>query len=287
MINFNFTRPNDTNPEGNIHISIDWESSKYYNEKQFPLHLLHKTLMGEVEWYSDLSPGWFSQYYMNTYTTIEIIDSLGNKLFEWKWDPFIHGDYAHQYFEIWSLNNKGANGIAIGTHNGMTGEWVGPVNKGLLKATLVEASEIQFNDLLKYYKGKTWVKCRKELVTTDGSDVIFYEGGGGFTNSLSKEIIEKYLNPENISTTINKSKSINDLIIESSEIDKVEWLHIDVEGMDGELIYAINDTLLPKLLLFESLHMENEYYDNLCNYLTTKNYSITKSGWNTICIKNN
>ena len=39
MINFNFTRPNDTNPEGNIHISIDWESSKYYNERQFPLHL--------------------------------------------------------------------------------------------------------------------------------------------------------------------------------------------------------------------------------------------------------
>ena len=65
MINFNFTRPSDENPEGNINISIDYNVSTYYNEKQFPLHLLHKTLMGEVEWYSDLSPGWFSQYYMN------------------------------------------------------------------------------------------------------------------------------------------------------------------------------------------------------------------------------
>ena len=55
--------------------------------------------------------------------------------------------------------------------------------------------------------------------------------------------------------------------------------------MDCELIYAINDDLLPELLLFESLHMENEYYDNLCNHLTNKGYSITKSGWNTICIK--
>lgn len=55
--------------------------------------------------------------------------------------------------------------------------------------------------------------------------------------------------------------------------------------MDGELIYAINDELLPELLLFESLHMDNQYYDNLCSYLTNKGYSITKSGWNTICTK--
>jgi hypothetical protein len=88
-----------------------------------------------------------------------------------------------------------------------------------------------------------------------------------------------------VTETIKPSKSINNLIIESSERGKVKWIHIDVEGMDGDLIYTINDDLLPELLLFESLHMENEYYDNLCNHLTSKGYSITKSGWNTICTK--
>jgi hypothetical protein len=285
MINFDFIRPNEENPEGRVKISIDNNSSKYYSKKQFPLRLIHKTLMGEVEWSSDLYPGWFSEYLMNTYTSVEIIDSLGNKLFDWSWNPFIHGDYAHQYFEIWSLNNVGSNGVVIGTHNGMTGEWVGPIIKGRLKATLVEASEPQFNDLLKFYNGKSWVNCRKELITTDGSDVIFYEGGEGFTNSLSKNIIQKYVDELSITSNFKQSKSINDLIIESSEIGTIKWLHIDVEGMDGELIYAINENLLPELLLFESLHMENEYYDNLCSYLTNKGYSITKSGWNTICIK--
>ena len=67
--------------------------------------------------------------------------------------------------------------------------------------------------------------------------------------------------------------------------NEVVILIIDVEGMDGELIYAINDEFLPELLLFESLHMHNQYYDNLCNYLTNKGYSIIKSGWNTICTK--
>jgi hypothetical protein len=90
---------------------------------------------------------------------------------------------------------------------------------------------------------------------------------------------------DKITETIKSSKSINDLIIESSEYGKVKWIHIDVEGMDGELIYAINDDLLPELLLFESLHMDNEYYNKLCNYLTVIGYSITKSGWNTICRK--
>jgi hypothetical protein len=285
MISFEFTKPNEIHSEGNTKITVDYNTSTYYDEKQFPLHLIYKTLMGEVAWSIELFPGWFSEYSLISNTTIEIIDSLGNKLFEWKWDPFIHGDYAHQYFEIWALNNRGSNGIAIGTHNGMTGEWVGPINKGLLKSTLVEASDIQFKDLVKYYKDKKWINCFQSLITTDGSDVIFYEGGNGFTNSLSKDIIEKHISVEEITTTIKQSKSINDLIIESSERGKVKWLHIDVEGMDGELIYAINDDLLPELLLFESLHMENEYYDNLCNYLTNKGYLITKSGWNTICIK--
>ena len=285
MINFNFTRPSDDNPEGILDISVDHNASGYYDEKQFPLYLTHKTLMGEVAWSSNLYPGHFSQYLMNTYTNVDIIDSLGNKLFEWVWNPFIHGDFAHQYFEIWSLNNLGSNGIAIGTHNGMTGEWVGPVIKGRLKTTLVEASEPQFKDLLKYYNGKSWVTCKKELITPNGSNVFFYEGGDGFTNTVNENIITKYVNSEHIKKVERSSVSINNLIKEVSERGKVKWLHIDVEGMDGELIYAINDDLLPELLLFESLHMENEYYDNLCNYLTNKGYSITKSGWNTICIK--
>ena len=285
MINFNFTRPSDENPEGVLNISVDYNAMEYYNEKQFPLYLTHKTIMGEVAWSSNLYPGYFSQYCMNTYTNVDIIDSLGNKLFEWVWNPFIHGDYAHQYFEIWSLNNRGSNGIAIGTHNGMTGEWVGPVVNGKLKATLVEASEPQFTDLLKFYGGKSWVNCRRELITSDGSNIIFYEGGSGFTNTTNENLILKYVDSQYVIKTEKKSKSINDLIIESSERGKVKWLHIDVEGLDGELIYAIDDDLLPELLLFESLHMENEYYDNLCSYLTNKGYSTTKSGWNTICTK--
>jgi hypothetical protein len=99
------------------------------------------------------------------------------------------------------------------------------------------------------------------------------------------EIIQNYVDPEYIRSSTKKSKSINDLIIESSVQSPVKWIHIDVEGMDGELIYAIREDLLPDLLLFESLHMQEEYYSNLGIYLESKGYKVTKSGWNTICIK--
>jgi len=282
MIKFEYIQPHDGLTEGAIKIDLDYESSNYFNEKQFPLHLIHKNLSGKIVWNTDLYPGWFSRC-GQTYTTVELIDSLGNKLFEWVWDSLMHGDYSHKYFELWSLNNRGANGIAIGTHDGMTGEWVGPVNSGRLRATLVEASDLQFNELLKYYNNKTWINCINSLITTDGKDVVFYEGGDGQVNSISKETIEKHLSPDSITSSIKASKSINDLIIDASEIGPIKWIHIDVEGMDGELIYAIREELLPELLLFESLHMEDDYYTNLCNYLRERKYSITKSGWNTIC----
>jgi hypothetical protein len=283
MIKFEYTDSNNYPPEGKTFVKID--SNIFFYENQIPLRLIQKNLKGKVIWSTDLHPEWFSEYPMNTYTTIEIIDSIGNTLLNWKWDPFIHGDYCHQSFELWALNNRGSNGIAIGTHDGMTGEWVGPVNKGLLRATLVEPSNYQFNELIKFYSNKSWVTCYQSLVTQNGGDVTFYEGGEGFTNSLSKNLIMNYLSDDEIVSTVVSSISINDLITQSSKFDKVEWLHLDVEGLDGELIYSISDDLLPKLLLFESLHMNIEYYTKLCDYLVSKGYHINKSGFNTICLK--
>ena len=44
MINFEYTRPNEIHSEGNTKITVDYNTSTYYDEKQFPLHLIYKTL---------------------------------------------------------------------------------------------------------------------------------------------------------------------------------------------------------------------------------------------------
>jgi len=285
MINFEFKKPFDIHYEGTMEVSLSHEYSDYLKDEQLPIRALHKSLSGEVLWSSDLFPGCWSFYSMLTYTTFEAIDSLGNTLFTWKWNAFEHGDVAHQIFEVWSLNNRGSNGVAIGTHNGMTGEWVGPVNKGLLKATLIEASDKQFSDLTNFYEGKDWVTCKQDLVTTNGEDVTFYEGGAGWTNSIVKESIVNYVNENYITETKRSSTSINDVFEEAKTRGDIKWLHIDVEGLDDYLILSLNEAYLPEIIVYEIENLSQERNQTLVDYLNNKGYRIINSGRNAICIK--
>lgn len=286
MLDFEFVKPSFEHSEGYVMIRLSHESADYYNQNQFPLYFIIKSLSGQVIWNSELRPGTWSTFSPISCTEIEVIDSLGNQILKWNWHPFVHGDLCHQKFYIWALNNRGTNGLAIGTHNGMTGEWVVPVNKGLLKATLVEASEPQYNDLKKYYNAKKWVHCKQALVTSHGKKTIFFEGlTDGQTNSISETNIRFHLSENLITQSLRDSISVNQLILETSLRGKVDWIHLDLEGVDGEIIYSIDKSLLPKMLLFESLHMSPQYNEELCDYLRNQNYSVVKSNWNTICIK--
>ena len=285
MINFDFHKPTEKNPEGTISIFLHEKSKKFFSKNQLPLYVIHKSINGRVFWKSELYLNHYSNCFFNSNTTVEIIDNQGNNISTWKWDCFQHGDLSHQLFKIWSQNNKKSHGIVIGSHNGTSGEWVEPVISGEIEAVIVEPSDKQFIELSKLYGELPWVELKKEVITSDGRDVNFYEGSDGFTNSLNKEITEKH-NKGNIIKKYFKSKSINDLIIESSDEKKVKWIHMDVEGSDGELVYAIRDELLPELLIFESLHMSDDYKERIKFYLTSKGYSVQHSGWNTICLKN-
>lgn len=282
MIDIKFTPPEMHGPEGTIEVSV---SNNIINDKQMPLFVTFKTLSGEVLWYSKLNTNMFTRYGSICNTTMTVVDSLGNKLVDWTWDPLQHGDLSNKLFKIWALNNRGSNGIAIGTHNGMSGEWVNPVVNGELKAILVEPSDIQYNKLNSFYNKMGWVTLIKEVITKDGNDVIFYEGGDGLTNTIKKHHIELYVEDDDIIENKLSSKSINDLIKESSVNGDVKWIHIDVEGLDGDLVYSIEDYLLPELLIFESLHMDDDYKTNITNYLQNKGYYVQHPGWNTICIR--
>lgn len=278
MININFTPPEINGPEGTIEVSTNTINNS-------PLFVTFKTLSGNVLWSSKLNSNMFTRYGAISNTTMSVIDNFGNTLTKWVWDPIQHGDLSHKLFKLWSLKNRGSNGIAIGTHNGMSGEWVNPVVNGELKATLVEPSDNQYKELYSFYNKMGWVSLIKEIITKDGKDVTFYEGGDGFTNSINKKITEEHVNDSEIIEIHTSSMSINDLIIESNSNGPVKWIHIDVEGLDGELIYSINDDLLPELLIFESLHMSDDYRVNISSYLRNKGYDVQHSWWNTICIR--
>ena len=139
----------------------------------------------------------------------------------------------------------------IGTHDGEFGEWVPVALKNKANITLVEASDKQFNRLSNNYKDYHNVKCIQSLVTPNGGKVEFFEGGEGYTNSVVEKVIRDW-EIEEIKSTFRESISIVNLIDKHCG-GNIDWLHLDVEGLDSELIKSLSyvEDKLPNFIIFE------------------------------------
>lgn len=284
ILDIKIERPsNPSNLEGSIYINVPHLAGmdRFYN---FPLYFSVLDIFDRVVWNSQLNIGYFSMWPWLTWTKVKIVDSSGNLIYKWTWNPLKDGCVCHQIFYLWSLKNRGSFGIAIGTHDGTFGEWVGLVNDGLLKALLIEASEKQFLKLNEFYSGKEWVKCENKLVTVNGGDVIFYEGGSGHTNSVSKDHIEI-----TVKDNIKEVKKDSESFISILERNKgYKWVHIDVEGIDDDLILSLRgrEDLLPEVLIYEHESLTIEKESKLVKFLENNSYTIHKGeSRNTIAIK--
>ena len=92
------------------------------------------------------------------------------------------------------------------------------------------------------------VKLVNQLITTQGQDIEFFEGGEGYTNSVVERVIRDW-ETEEIKSSIKPSCSINSLIgnyIASGE--QLDWLHLDVEGYDADLLKALEKPLPPFII---------------------------------------
>lgn len=284
LFKIEINRPQYTDDEGNIKISIP--PFRNY-EKVFGNRTFYFTLYDKFEravWESEMSINHFTYWPGITWTRAEIVDSSNNLIWNWNWDPLRDGCVCHQIFHLWSLNNRGSFGIVIGTHDGCTGEWVGSVNDGVLKALLIECSDNQFEKLKERYGRKGWVKIEQNLITTDGKDVKFYEGGEGYTNSIYKDHIIK----TGVDEFREVEKSSESLISLLDRNPNCKWLHIDVEGLDDSLILSLKDRtdLLPDLIIYEHENLPSERERELISFLEENNFKIFKSmSRNSIALK--
>lgn len=279
----NFEQPTNENPFGKIVVTIDSYDRSLFQEP-FTFQVIND-VDKNIRWQlNDMREGWWANFVEPCNSEAIVKDSNGGILYSWKWDTDKHGDVSHKVFLEWCKKNKGSKGISIGTHDGTTGEWVVPVFDNLIEAYLVEASDKQYNDLFNNYKNKA--NTIQSLITSDGSEVEFFEGDDAFTNSVSRDHALKF-NTE-VRSVLKKSISINDLIIKCGLQNDLKWLHIDVEGIDDELILSLDDTKvkLPEIIIYESLNLTEERKSNVIKWLESKNYQCEESGWNTIAILN-
>lgn len=260
-----------------------------FKEEQLPLSVeIKKTISKDVVWTTKLDSFMWASYPETEINDVIIKDALGNFVYQYYWDIMKHGSIFYKSLWLYckSLINQGVKprGLVIGTHDGEFGEWVPLVRDFMSDVVLVEGSEKQYNKLVENYGDKSGVEMIFDLITTDGSDVEFFEGGLGYTNSVVERVI-KYWEKEEINSSYRTSKSVNNLIIEKS-LQYMDWLHLDVEGLDAKLLMAINPQFLPRFIIFEDFNLDVIEKEQISNYLRNQNYLLTSQDGICMAVKN-
>lgn len=287
MINFKYDRTNNTT-------SIDVNDMSQITDN-LPLKLELKNIVtGEIHYQVDLNPNaWAHWCGAELITDILIYDSTGELIFEKKWDVTEFGDVVEKdlWYYLIGRQNKGikSNGLVIGTHDGRNGHWIYPIKHGLSTATLIDGSDTQYIELQKNYFNNPFVKTKNLIVTTDGSDVVWYQGGEGYTDTIKKELIESHaasgyeknhhLWIDGITESKRQSTSINYIMNQ----DNYDWLHLDVEGIDGDLILCLEQR--PNVIIYESMNLSQEMNDKLNLWFFENQYITLTENGNTIAKK--
>ena len=258
--------------------------SKLY---ELPIRMVIKNqVSGRIVWECDLfNHGWAS-FPNNELNDTYIYDKRGLVYLK-TWDTDDDGDILYKTLNLYCENllryNIKPHGLAVGTHDGEFGEWVPSVLEHKTSATLVEASTPQFEKIKENFRTLANVTLINKLVTTDGKPVEFFEGGRGYTNSVVERVIKSW-ETEEISSSIKPSIAINELI-KSTPDGRIDWLHLDVEGYDPQLIMAIQDDLLPNLIIFENNNLKNDEKSNIFAHLEAKGYTLFHEPVSTLALK--
>lgn len=290
MFGIEYIEKSEETPTGKVVARVFEEVSWLYNESEFPF-IFEVSLDGKTLWSTELFPNmWASWDTLDTNNFIAVIkNNKGHILSQFNHDIWVNRNATEQFFNTWISKNPNSKGIVIGTHDGTTGEWVKHVKNKSTYAVLVEASKKQFDELMENYVNFDNVSFRNNVITGNGGNVKFYEFGLGYTNTLSEDHYKKHIYDDEELVVVNmESVSINDLILQENLQHNLDWLHLDTESIDDEIIMSLdfNKVNKPKLIVFETINFSKERtgsgerIDKLFDWLHSNGYKTKYDYWN-------
>lgn len=216
-------------------------------------------------------------------TDVLIYSSNGQLLEEHRWEVSMYGDEIEKILWYYLKGRRSlgleSNGLVIGTHDGRFGHWIYPIKHQLSNGVLIEGGKKQYDLLVENYKKFSNVRLLNHIVTSDGRDVVWYEGGKGYSDTIVDGLIDRFVVDEPIYKYNKESVCINEIIGDND----FDWVHLDVEGSDSELILSMKSK--PNIIIYESMNLNNYQSNELSKWLIKNNYlSITHKG-NTLCYK--
>lgn len=216
-------------------------------------------------------------------TDVLLYNPQGQLVYEHKWDIIRDGDEIEKSLWVYLHNRKmkgiESNGLIIGTHDGRNGHWIYSIKNKLSSATMIDGSEKQFAEMVKNYSDIEGLSFVNEIVTVDGGEVTWYQGGEGYTDTVKNDLILDWLPDNQITKTTKQSISFKELI----EKNDFDWIHLDVEGIDGELILSLEK--LPNIIVYESMNLDINTTTALNYFFNKNNYNVIECNGNTLAVK--
>lgn len=245
------------------------------DKKYLPLKFkVYSQISENVLYECDLMGGMWSIYntYKNVFVKIFTNNNILLRRYECSYlEDFYNDAGLYEFWDYYIKTNKSSVGVIIGCGDGEWGEWTLPVNEHEIKCHLIEASENTFERLKKNYKNKKYANLYNLIITKDGKKCNFYDvnlDDGLSTTNLNylKNILSSNssshfnFNFDDINFGVIKERNsikINDFL---EIINDFDWLRIDAEGIDYDLIMSIDNKFLNKLKMIQYEHLDLEKY---------------------------
>lgn len=283
MIDYTYDRGNNT-------YRIETKSPTFLKKEDFPLSVdFVKTVNGEIGWSTTLNENsWATWKGGDTPYDFVIRTATGRPIKYHDFDVERDGDTIEKtlWYHLQSITYAGQipKGMVIGCHDGLFGHWVFPVIHQMTDVVLVDGSSRQLAAAEDNYS-RFGAKFVRAIVTTDGQPVQWHTGGEGYTDTVVKSVIDQFLADSDQLVELKESVRMRDLVLEHAA-DGLDWLHLDVEGLDADLIFDL--PIEPTLIILETSHVKsnNQKYMKLLSWFSQHGYRFQDDGLNGLAIKN-
>ena len=265
------------------YISLSNESSNFIKENNLPLIVqVINIYNNKILWECDLFPNCWVTYpeVRNTKVTVKFKNGfiIEEKLF----DKHKYYDVISDVLPLYISQNQLKNGLVIGAGEGSYGEWVKVIEQNLSNCILVEGDTSAYNTLKNQYPN---LEVLNFCVDVKDSLKTFYLSPYGNVSSFIKENLIKYgVNENEIIEHQVSSYSLNTLLSKYN----IDWLRLDVEGLDYKLVKSIIPNNLNKLKYIQYEHINITEEEKIeCNiYLESLGYKVFMVGIDMVALKN-
>ena len=190
--------------------------------------------------------------------------------------------------------------IQVGANDGVSFDYLFDfVNERNSYGVVVEPVKEYFDELVKnYHHNPNIIKINKAIHDSDKSIVIYKIKAESKTKypdwvkgiaSLDKNHHKTLgINSEDIISEIVETQEFNHLVMECCLQNKVNYLQIDTEGFDYNILKMIDfEIMYPEIIKYESINLSNANKTNAELLLEGKNYYMFNENGDTIALQLN